>query len=558
MTVTSFFLAGCAATERYPFSPEMALLEKDAASTEYARSLRPLIPNDLSYEWQRVDVPDGAGPFFERHGGEPAVRADDELRAAWERRKVIESDFLETIRAEYRRRNLEAPFDRGAKPDRFAPAAPRAKKAAPAAIAVAPIPPCERAEQNWPRWRGPGGQGTSAARGLPAVFGGGDGKAGNDGNPPGLLWKTPLPGSGNSSPIIWDARIYLTAAFEAGRRRSLICMDREKGRILWVKDAPAAPPEPQVRDKNGYASATPATDGERVLAFFGSAGLVSFHPGDGGILWHQPIDPFGGLHGTAASPVLYQDLVILFQDQNVRKSVSVALDKRTGAERWRIDREPILGWCTPVVLRAGGRDELIHGSNRRLTAYDPATGKELWRCGGPTDEVIPTIVCGGGLIFATSGRNGPTLAIRPGGSGDVTATHLLWSVSRGGPHVPSPVLVNGSLTLINDFGFATCLDAPTGATRWQKRLGGRFSASPLAADGKIYFANEDGVVTVMKDDGSGEILATNELDAPVLASPAVLEGRLYFRTATHLLAIGAEPESGTRQVGAFKSARPPP
>jgi outer membrane protein assembly factor BamB len=191
------------------------------------------------------------------------------------------------------------------------------------------------------------------------------------------------------------------------------------------------------------------------------------------------------------------------------------------------------------MLRVGDRDDLVYNGSHHVVGYDPETGEERWRVAGSTREAIPTIVVGGGLIFSTSGRNGPTLAIRPGGTGDVTATHLVWQAVRGGPHVPSPLYYNERLFIVNDTGIVTCLDAGTGKPVWQNRLSGRCSMSPVEAGGKLLITNEEGKSYVLKAGDTFEILAENDLKEPTLATPAVLGGRIYFRTDKHLVCVGA-------------------
>jgi hypothetical protein len=294
-----------------------------------------------------------------------------------------------------------------------------------------------------------------------------------------------------------------------------------------------------VRDKNGFASATPVTDGERVTAFLGSCGLVCYDF-DGKLVWHYDAMKFDTTHGTGSSPVLYRDLVIFVHDQNRTDSIAVALDKQTGEVRWQTQRKRAMTWSTPVVVRVGDHDELIFAGGETVKGYDPMTGKELWSLSGPTHEVIPVIVVGDSLIFSASGRNGPTIGLRPGGSGDVTETHFAWRTVRGGPHVPSPILVGGRLYTVNDTGIATCLDAATGQLVWQDRIRDRFSASPIEAGGLMYFASETGITYVLRAGDKMDIVAENDFGTPILASPAVAGGRIILRTQGELVAIGPE------------------
>jgi outer membrane protein assembly factor BamB len=382
----------------------------------------------------------------------------------------------------------------------------------------------------WPRWRGPSGQGL--------VSGGPYTDAWSDTE--NVLWRTPVPGSGNSSPIVWDDRIYLTTAYDNGRRLSLVAFDRASGELAWESFAPDGRTE-RVHDKNGHASATPLTDGQRIYASFGSRGLVAFDR-EGAVVWQQEFGALDNYWGTAGSPLLYRDRIIVYQDVSGGSFVA-AFDRETGEQIWNTERDQTVGWGSPIAIHAGDHDEIIVHGQRRVQAYDPETGSELWHCNGSTVEVIPTAVVGYGMLFCPSGRAGPTLAIRPGGAGDVTETHLEWTSPRGSPFVPSPILYEDNLYLVNDMqSIATALNARTGESVWQGRLGVArregFSASPVAVDGKVFFTNDYGETFVLRAGDEFEILRVNELGEPVLASPALVDGRWYFRTASHLVAIG--------------------
>ncbi len=388
--------------------------------------------------------------------------------------------------------------------------------------------------QYWSRWRGPSGQGLVEGVGYPEVWS----------DQINVRWKTPVPGAGNSSPIVWKDRVFLTTAYDGGTRRSILAFERRSGTQLWETFAPEASPE-RAYKKNGYASATVATDGEFVYAYLGANGLLAVDF-QGREMWHRGVgDVTSAFHGTAGSPLLYEDRVIIFQDLRGGDSFVAAFDKRSGRELWRTAREGRVGWGTPVAIRTPERDEIIISSNRRVQSYDPTTGTELWSCSGNNFEVIPTPVVGHGLVYCSSGRAGPTLAIRPGGTGDVSRTHLEWKAVKGSPFVPSPLLYGDYLYMVNDMvSIVTCYDAKTGKVIWQGRLGKAvregFSASPVAFDGKIFLTNDEGQTFVIKAGPKFELLHVNELKERVLASPALVDGRWYFRTAGHLMEIGAE------------------
>ncbi len=398
------------------------------------------------------------------------------------------------------------------------------------------------AAKYWPRWRGPSGQGLVRAGNYSDTWS----------ETRGVKWKVAVPGRGNSSPIVWGDRIFFTTAYNDGAKLSLLCYRRSDGKLLWELTAPQEGVE-WVHRKNGHASATPVTDGERVYASFGPHGLIAVSL-DGKLLWHTPIGRVDNYHGTAGSPVLYKDTVIIYQDGGITlgdpppaadrlPSFIAAFDRASGKVRWRTPRSATVGWGTSVVIRAGERDELVVCGQRRAVAYDPATGKELWTVSGLTFEVIPTPVVGHDLVFCSSGRAGPTIAMRPGGSGDVTSTHVAWSTPKGSPFVPSGVIAGDVLYLINDMqSIVTAYEAKTGTLLFQGRLGEAkregFSASPIAVDGKVFFTNDDGETFVLAAGREFKLLHTNRLGEPTYASPALVDGRWYFRTASSLLAIG--------------------
>lgn len=385
----------------------------------------------------------------------------------------------------------------------------------------------------WPRWRGPSGQGLVR-----------DGPYVDRWSPDGpFRWKAPVPGRGNSSPIVWGDHIFLTTAYDGGRRLSLMAFRRSTGERLWETFVPVEAVE-HVHAKNGHASATPVTDGERVYASFGRHGLVAFDF-SGRIVWHTRVGEIANYHGPAGSPILYRDRIFLYQDQKPAAGETgwvAAFDRRTGRPIWRTPRTETVGWGTPVVIRVGDRDELVVSGQHRVAAYDPDTGRELWTVRGLTFEVIPTPVVGEGLLFCSSGRAGPTLAIRPGGRGDVTASHVAWQSPKGSPFVPSGVVYGGLLYLVNDMqSIVTVYDARTGELQYQGRLGVArregFSASPVAVNGRVFFTNDDGETFVLKAGREFALLHTNELGAPTLASPALVDGVWYWRTTEALVAI---------------------
>jgi len=399
-------------------------------------------------------------------------------------------------------------------------------------VPVAMIEPGAEAQKYWPRWRGPSGQGYVKGSGYVDTWT----------DTQNVVWRAPVPGSGNSSPIVWGDLVFLTTSYDEGTRKAIVAFRRSDGALLWEAFAPEAPAE-RTNAKNGYASGTPSTDGKRVYAYLGNHGLLAVDF-KGKQAWHRSLGHFDASHGTAGSPLLYKNRIILYQDQRGGDgSFVAAFDADTGNQVWRTPRQERVGWGTPIAIRAGDRDEIIVSSMRRVYAYDPDTGKELWSAAGNMFEVIPTPVVGEGLVFCSSGRAGPTLAIRPGGTGDVTETHVAWKAAKGSPFIPSTLLHDGVLYMVNDMvSVATAYDAKSGEVLWQGRLGEAaresFSASPVVVDDKIYFTNDLGETFVIAAGREFKLLHVNTLNARTLASPALVDGRWYWRTATELLAIG--------------------
>ena len=385
-------------------------------------------------------------------------------------------------------------------------------------------------ERYWPRWRGPSGQGVVEDGGYPDTWSATEN----------IVWRVSVSGRGHSSPIVWGDRIFLTTSRDRGRRVSVLSFRRSDGALLWETDVPDGRPE-RHHGKNSPASATATTDGEYVYASFGSRGLVAVDF-EGDLVWHRDLGRIANYHGPAGSPLLYRDSVIIYQDQSGGAFVT-ALDTRTGNTRWRTERNASVGWGTPIAIDVGDHDELIVSSQRRVQSYNPSTGEELWRCEGMLFEVIPTPAVGHGLVFCASGRAGPTLAIRPGGRGDVTDSHVEWRTTRGSPFVPSPIMYGDYLYQLNDMSsIITCLNARSGETVWQERLGRPrregISASPVIVDDKLFVTNDDGQTFVLRTGPDFELLHINDIGAPTLASPALVDGMWYIRTADELIAIG--------------------
>lgn len=394
--------------------------------------------------------------------------------------------------------------------------------------------------ENWPAWRGPHASGVSDERGVPSVW---DAQRN-------VRWKTPLPGPGNSTPIVWGNRVFLTQALEGGKRRGLMAFDRSDGAKLWQKDVPCDVVE-TTHPQNPPCSASPITDGSAVYAYLGSSGVLACDF-SGKELWHRDLGPVLHKWGNGCSPILYKNLLIVVHGPG-EPTFLTALDKATGAPVWKqaetAINSPIFGsWSTPVIVRAGGRDELIMplpgdriGGDGEIKGYDPATGKELWRCAGLGTEVyaMPVVSAAGDLVVAISGHNGPTMAVRPGGNGDVTATHRVWRTTEKNPQrIGSGILHEGRLYVADAPGIVECLDALTGSVLWKERVGGNLWGTMLLADGRLYVTSLEGETFVLAAGSKFELLGKNSIPEPTYAALAVSNGELFLRTHQNLYCIG--------------------
>jgi outer membrane protein assembly factor BamB len=386
--------------------------------------------------------------------------------------------------------------------------------------------------ENWPRWRGPNGSAVTAALNLPVEWS----------TTQNVRWKVPILGEGSSSPIVWEDRIFLTASLDDGERRIVHCLNRDDGLILWSREIEDENPE-ITSALTGYAAPTPATDGRHVVAFFGNAGVVCYDFA-GRQLWRRNLGEFESELGIGSSPIIHGDHAILVCDHDGNRfktfdSFLIALDLTSGRTVWKTDRPGLFrSWSTPIVVPvAEGRQELIVNAQDELRGYDPETGKLLWQVRGMTGWVTPSPVFGHGLVFAASGKDGPTMAVRPGGRGDATEENIAWQHRRGAPYVCSPLLYGDHLYVHNEQGILTCHAAATGEILYRQRLDARFTASAAAGDGKIYVPNEAGTVYVIAAGDEFALLAANEMGEACLASPVFAAGRLLIRTARHLYCI---------------------
>lgn len=398
------------------------------------------------------------------------------------------------------------------------------------------------ANHNWPRFRGSTGMGTSLAKKLPVSWS-------QDEN---VVWKSPLPGAGASSPIVFGDHIYLTCYtgyFVPGEpdgsreklERHLLCLNRGDGKLLWKKTEKAKlPEEERIRD-HGFAANTPAADSDRVYTFFGKSGVFA-HDHNGKQLWHADVGSNTHGWGTAASPVLHKDLVYI--NASVESESLIALDRRTGKEKWRASgiKE---SWNTPLVVKTKeGKEELVVAIHGKVLGIDPDSGKELWSCA--TDikwYMVPCVVAADGIVYALGGRSGvAALAVRTGGRGDVTNSHRLWT-SMDGSNVTSPVYHEGHLYWMHESkGYAYCAKADTGDVVYKERIGrgGQIYACALLSNGRVYYLNRSGRTFVVAAKPKFELLSTNELrdGGQFNASPAVTDDRILIRSDKFLYCVG--------------------
>lgn len=385
--------------------------------------------------------------------------------------------------------------------------------------------------EDWPEFRGPTGEGHSAADNLPLEWG-------KDKN---KVWQQDIPGLGWSSPVVVQGRVYLTTAVPVKGDFSLeaLCLDAKTGAILWEKEVfrENGKTAPAIHSKNSHASPTPLVHDGRLYVHFGHMGTACLDLA-GKILWRNNELKYNPVHGNGGTPIFVDDKLIFSCDGGDQAFVA-ALDRATGKQAWRTDRrtDPVkkFSFSTPLLITVNGKKQVISPGSEAVMAYDPANGHEIWRVRYRGYSVIPRPVYGHGLLFISTSYDSPTLlAIRPDGAGDVTKSHIAWSNRQNAPHTPSVLLVGDELYMVSDDGVASCLDAKTGKVHWHERLGGEFSASPVHAAGRIYFQSEDGVGIVVKAGKQFELLARNPLNERTLASYAIADDALFIRTDKRL------------------------
>ncbi|HZJ45161.1 MAG TPA: PQQ-binding-like beta-propeller repeat protein [Pyrinomonadaceae bacterium] len=419
--------------------------------------------------------------------------------------------------------------------------------------------------QNWPSFRGPNASGVAAGN-APTSWNGE--KSSN------VVWKTAIPGFSHSSPIIWGNKIFLITAISSDPATKfaakgqgiglatdtvkhtwqIYCLDKVSGKVLWSKTAYEGTPRAKRHIKASQANSTPVTDGRYVVAMFGSQGLDCYDL-DGKVIWKKDVgildpglwdDPTSSW-GHASSPVIYKDLVIIQADGH-KQSFIAAYNLKDGSQAWRVERDEITSWSTPTINASAMRTELVANGGRFIRGYDPLTGKELWRFSDDNTQVkMQAPLVAEGLIYISGGypAGRPIYAFRSGATGDIslkpgqeTNDFIAWKSIKGSPYTPTPIIYNDIYYACADNGVLSAYEAKTGERIYQERLPSSFSASPIAADGKLYLASEDGDVFVVKAGRKFELLATNSMGQPLMATPAISDGLVILRTTDSVFAVG--------------------
>ena len=387
--------------------------------------------------------------------------------------------------------------------------------------------------EDWPQWRGPRNDGRSTESAFPTAWS----KTDN------VVWRAELPGEGHASPVVFGGRLFTVAALPDTGERILFCLDRTTGKKLWQQTVVKAPAE-HVHKENSHASSTPVCDGERVFCTFldGKEVVVSAYGLDGKKLWQKRPGIFTSVHGFCSTPIPYKDKVIVNCDHDGDGYI-VALARTDGRELWRIARpNKTRSYCTPIIRQAAGRMQMVLSGSKCIASYDPDTGKQLWIVDGPTDQFVASPVYSEktGLFYITGGfPDHHIMAIRPDGTGNVTATHVVWHHHNGAgvSYVPSPIIEGDWFIVTDDRGVAHAFDAKTGDIVWNEKFG-RSHASIVSAAGLLYFMNDAGVCRVVKPSEKFATIATNDLGEPAYASPALSNGQIFLRTGKAIYCIG--------------------
>ena len=380
---------------------------------------------------------------------------------------------------------------------------------------------------DWPQFRGPGGQGEAGLAALPTQWSATEH----------IAWKQNVPGTGWSSPVVVAGKVYLTAAAPIDNSKDLslraLSFDAVTGKLLWNQEVfrQIAAKSPGIHSKNSHASPTPIVDKGRLYVHFGHQGTACLDVASGKTLWANQELKYAPVHGNGGSPILVDGLLVFSSDGAVVRRL-VALDADTGKVKWKTTRNSSalkrFSFTTPLAIEVDNKKQIVSPASNVVGAYDAATGAEIWHVDYTGYSVIPRPVYGHGLVFISTSYDSPVvMAIRVNGKGDVTKTHVAWTLKKGAPNTPSMLLVGDELYMVSDAGLASCVDAKTGEVHWQKRLTGNgYSASPIHANGNVYFLSEDGVCTVVLASKTFSQVSRNLLGERTLASPAAADGAL--------------------------------
>ncbi|WP_162668633.1 PQQ-binding-like beta-propeller repeat protein [Gemmata massiliana] len=390
---------------------------------------------------------------------------------------------------------------------------------------------------DWPVWRGPKGDGIVTDVAIPTKWSATEN----------VVWKVDVPGTGHSSPVVSNGRVFLTSFESSTTDRLLLCFDRKDGNLLWKQSVLSAAAE-KMHKNNTPASSTPASDGTHVWVTFLDAGKVAVacYSFAGKQVWLKSFDGFDSVHGFCGTPVLFGDLVIVNGDSDGDAFVT-ALDKTTGATKWKINRpNRVRSFSVPLFVEVRGKTQLVLAGSKSVAAFEPTTGKQLWIADSTTDKFVATVAFTEGLVFATgTSPNNTLVALDPTGTGNVTKSHTRWSDTKVASYVPSPLAFGKHLFVLSDSGIATLLEAKTGKKLWSERLGSRLHhASPLLINDLIYCLADDGTTYILKPDEEYELVTKNALGEECHATPAVSDGQLFIRSATSLWCIGSKARAG--------------
>lgn len=392
---------------------------------------------------------------------------------------------------------------------------------------------CARGE-NWPAWRGASGDGLSREPNLPRRWGPSES----------VLWKISLPGRGHSSPIIWEDSVFITSCIEEEQCRVLFRIDRRTGAVVWQRTTLVAPLE-DIHSLNSFASSTAATDGRRVFVTFldRTQMFVAAYDFDGNELWQQRPGEFHSKHGFCTSPVLYKDRLIVNGDHDGDAYIAM-LRQADGKVVWKIPREnKTRSYCTPIIVSIDGRDQMMLNGSYCTAGYDVETGKRVWICDGPSEQMVATLVHGHGLVFSLGGYpERHLLAIRKGGSGDVTKSHVVWRTHKAIPYVPSPLLYGDWLHVASDEGFYTCFEPTTGVVKSNHRAAKHISSSLVGGDDHVYITDDTGATLVIRNGPGFDVVSRNAIGEECYSTPAISGGSIFIRGVRHLFRIGA-PDS---------------